>query len=48
MTDEFNDLTVNSILPDVLTGGPFPDELFRINDLLPIPEHPDIIAISWL
>ena len=46
MTDEFIDLPVNTILPDVLSGGPFSDELFQIGDLLPIPEHPDIIAIS--
>ena len=45
MTD-LNDLSINATLPDMLAGGPFSDELFRIDDLLPMPEHPDIIAIS--
>ena len=45
MTD-LNDLSINATLPDMLAGGPFSDELFRIDDLLPMPEHPDIITIS--
>ena len=44
--NDLSDLPMNATLPDMLAGGPFSDDLFRIDDLIPMPEHPDIIAIS--
>ena len=40
------DLPLNEVMPDLLAGGPFADESFRIDDLLAMPEHPDVNAIS--
>jgi len=44
--NDLNDLPLNSTMPDLLAGGPFADELFRVDDLLAMPEHPDVNAIS--
>jgi len=44
--NDLNDSITNEVIPDLLAGGPFADDLFRIDDLIPMPEHPDIIAIS--
>jgi len=44
--NEFNELPVDAILNDLIAGGSFTDEPFKIDDYQPIPEHPDIITIS--
>ena len=43
---ELNEVPVDTLLNDLLAGGPFPEETFRIDDFPPMPEHPDIITIS--
>jgi len=43
---ELNDSNIDTTIPDILVGGPFVDDLFGINDLIPMPEHPDILSIS--
>jgi len=44
--NNLSDSITSEIIPDMLAGGPFSDDLFRIDDLIPMPEHPDIVAIS--
>jgi len=44
--NELNEIPVDTTTSDMLAGGPFAEELFRLDDLLPMPEHPDIIAIT--
>ena len=34
------------MLPDLTIGDPIIEDVFRIDDFLPTPDHPDIIAIS--
>jgi len=46
MSNEFIELPVNTVLPDLLSGDPFSDELFQIGDLLPIPEHPTSLPLA--
>jgi len=36
----------NIMLPDLTIGDPIIEDVFRIDDFLPTPDHPDIIAIS--
>jgi len=44
--DKFNEINENMMLPDLTMGDPFIEDVFRIDDLLPTPDHPDLIAIS--
>jgi len=45
MNDLF-ELPLNEIIPDPLAGGPLADEPFRLDDLLVMPDHPDVSTIS--
>ena len=46
MFNELFDLSTNTAIPDLISEGPLPDDLLQLGDLLPMPEHSDIIAIS--
>ena len=44
--NELHELPADTTMSDMLAGGPFTEDLFRLDELLPIPECPDIIALS--
>ena len=44
--DNFNEMNENMTLPDLTAGNPLFEDVFRLDDLLPIPDNPDLITIS--
>ena len=44
--NNFDEANIDMMLPDLMISDPVIDEVFKLDEFLPVPDHPDLIALS--